>query len=154
MPFSAFTQVVADPQFCALGLILLSTLAMLQSIIRSLLSKLGIRNENIAEGSSHSTLGLEVAPLEDLGTCVNRPLLDTETPELLGNAEAVTKDTVKRRVWDDSQNCLTSMHVSLQPVGGPRVGASLQNTPEAAKRKKESKDKGRNTIDDLFNVLT
>ena len=154
VPLSAFTQLVADPQFCALGLVLLSALAVLQSVIQSSLGKPAARNENTAEGSTHLTLGLEVAPLEDLGTCVNRPLLATENLELLGNADAEEKVTVKRRVRDDGGSRPISVHGPLQWVGSPGVGASLQDTSRPAKRKKESKDKGRNAIDDLFNALT
>ena len=145
---------MADPQFCALALVLVSTLAMLQSITLSLLSKVGTRKEDTAEDPSHFTLGLEVAPLEDLGTCVNRPLLDKEIPEFLGNTEAVDKITVQRRAWDDSRSCLSNLHGSLQLTGDPRVGASVRDLARPAKRKGEYKDQGTSAIDDLFNALT
>lgn len=162
MPSRAFTQLVADSQFSPVGLVLVSTLAMLQSIIPSLLRKVGLHPEDTAQDLSLVTLGPGVAPPEDLGKRVNRLLLATGTPGLVDNVKAGDKVAIRYQVRDDSRSCLSSMDDSLDLIGGSQVVTSCQYTPRPPKdmeeknkkkKKKKKKGKGRDAIDELFNAL-
>ncbi|KAL9122980.1 MAG: hypothetical protein Q9187_000464 [Circinaria calcarea] len=151
--YRAFTQLVADTQFSPVGLVLVSTLAVLQSIVRSLLRKVGLHPEDTAQDFSLVTLGPGVAPPEDLGKCVNRLLLATGTPGLLDNAKAEDEVAVRHQVRDDSQHCPSSMDDSLKLIRGFRVATSCQDTPRPSRDMGKRKGKGRDAIDKLFNAL-
>ena len=154
----AFTQVVNDIQFSALGLTLIAELARIQHIIRlenGVIEEAGKANvSNVSDGHKVST-----EAFEDLGQAVAKPVTSTSAVEVGAQFPAASN---LPELFDSG-----SGGGNLQgPAAGVVVAGPILRLREeskkasAAKRKKIStgpakrqKRKPTNVIDDLFQGL-
>ncbi|EFR03311.1 hypothetical protein MGYG_06310 [Nannizzia gypsea CBS 118893] len=148
--YRAFSTVVADIQFCSLGVVLLATLAEVFKVVQinkgelsNIAQELG--DEKASEPTPRPASNAAVAN-EDFGEVIRRSEVDTQVKKKVDSAvstdgEAVTKKKkksgldkgIKRKVDDD-----TAMAVSM-------------DKPGSSKEKKTKKKKRKvNAIDDIF----
>ncbi|KAG4436962.1 hypothetical protein IFR05_007575, partial [Cadophora sp. M221] len=136
--FFAFSNLVADNQYAALGLMLMATLARIRTVLRGLgKEKEGGGGDEEGGGDARETSGAEeVADTRetDLGEVVSREKI----AEIKGDEGGVEiqkfKKKKRRETLEDEER---------------RAGAGLEAVPMPAKRPKKKRKKG-DTFDDLF----
>jgi ribonuclease MRP protein subunit RMP1 len=155
---SAFSNLVADNQYSALGLVLLGCLARVKSVIRQFVEdeKIeGTDSEAEVEGDVVMELvTVEIERQDDLGEVVDRreilgnlegPLDDVEVP---GDEQEMPEEQIAPEATEEAQRVTISKQGKKKRMG-PLVGKDESLTRKPPKKKRKKGD----AFDDLFSSL-
>ena len=131
-----FTQLIADGQFASLGLILISNIARISSLLD--LSEPG-RTASASETTS------TVAYLEDVGESVHRSSPFENTMKNFEAIEAVTAA---------SGTLPTNRTLNMDRSSPTSLGFAINDVPRTSSSRKRKGVSGKNLIDDLFSSLS
>lgn len=147
MSSRSFSQVVADGQFVALGLVLLGLLARISALV-------ALPETPEHDGKRGRGMGAEavmevedIGDAEDLGRPVLRPTASLGASNL-GRAEGREKQDDLAGVDEDRDSISGTAITGFQPH---RAGTTSTSRQKAVKKKKGAT--GRNAIDNLFNGI-
>jgi ribonuclease MRP protein subunit RMP1 len=138
----AFSAVVADNQYAALGLMLLGTLARVKTVIRPLGKKEIDDEQEVEVVGKSEDLAEDVG--DDLGEVVMRETLDSLSVE---NDEQVPDEADEDDEFRLQNRRSTEKRKRTSETGESRTEATVERTPTKPSKKKKRK-KG-----DVFDVL-
>ncbi|KAH6684163.1 hypothetical protein B0J14DRAFT_5714 [Halenospora varia] len=143
--YRAFTNVISDNQWSAIGLMLLGSLARFRGVLNEVGREIGLEEETIEEDKIEDISGAQEDPMKvDLGEVIDRNSL--RKPGAGGGVASQNQE-------EDAEVKKKEKKKRKEAVSDEQKAETVESTSTPAKRPKKKRKKGGDAFDDLFDSL-